>query len=282
MPEKAGRSFSRRLRHSAKGMTGLCLILLFALIALAAPLLAPYDPAQQMLEWRFQVPSLAHPLGGDNLGRDILSRVILGTRTSLAIAVLVVAVSSTVGSVIGAIAGYAGGLLDTLIMRIVDFYLAFPFLLLALLVMAVLGPGFWSLILALVLALWVKFARVVRGEALGLRQLEFIEAARSIGLPAWRIVARHVLPNVLPAIIVLATLDVALVILAEAALSFLGLGVQPPTPSWGGMISEGRDFLADAPSMTLGPGLAMMLVAIGINLLGDFLRDAYDPRLEHR
>ncbi len=284
MPETAERSrLGTALRHSAKGITGLALVTLVLLVAVAAPLLAPHDPARQMLEWRFLAPgSAAHLLGGDNLGRDILSRVIVGTRTSIAVAVLVVGTASIIGSMLGVLSGYAGGVLDTVIMRLVDFQLAFPFLLMALIVMAVLGPGFWTLVLALVMPLWVRFARVVRAEALRVAQLEYIDAARSIGVSTLRIMLGHVLPNVLPSIIVLATLDVALVIIAEAALSFLGLGVQPPTPSWGGMISQGRDFLGDAPWMVLAPGLAILLTAIGINLFGDFLRDTYDPRLQQR
>jgi ABC-type dipeptide/oligopeptide/nickel transport system permease subunit len=284
--ESGAARFRRALARSAKGLTGLALILLALGTALAAPLIAPQDPARQVIEWRFLPPawdeggSLAHLLGGDDLGRDIFSRVVMGARVSIAVAVLVVALATTIGSLLGAIAGYFGGLADTLIMRLAEFQLAFPFLLLALMFMAVLGPGFATLVTALTVALWVNFARVVRGEAMKIRPLEYIDAARSIGVPTWRIVVGHVLPNVFPSIVVLATLDVALVIIAEAALSFLGLGVQPPTPSWGMMISDGRDFLYEAPWMVLGPGVAILCTSIGINLFGDFLRDTYDPRLE--
>ncbi|MDR6294181.1 ABC-type dipeptide/oligopeptide/nickel transport system permease subunit [Inquilinus ginsengisoli] len=278
--------FRRALLRSPKGLTGLVLVGLILAVAATAPLLAPHDPARQMLEWRFLPPAWAtggdwsHLLGGDNLGRDIFSRVVVGARTSIAVAALVVALATTVGSLLGAVAGYAGGAVDSVVMRLADFQLAFPFLLLALMIMAILGPGFWTVVLALSIALWVNFARVVRGEALRIRQMEFVEAARSIGVPGWRIVLGHVLPNVIPSILVLATLDVALVIIAEAALSFLGLGVQPPTPSWGKMISEGRDFLYDAPWMVLGPGAVILMTSVGINLFGDFLRDWVDPRAE--
>ena len=284
--ESAGARFRHALRHSAKGLTGLGLILLVLLVALLAPVIAPHDPAAQVLEWRFAPPAwepegkAANLLGGDNLGRDILTRVVLGARVSIAVALIVVVIAGFAGSLLGAVAGYFGGVVDAVIMRLIDFQLAFPFLLLALIFMAILGPGFSTLVLALAFALWINFARVVRSETLRIRNLEFIDAARSIGVTHRRIILGHVLPNVLPSIIVIATLDVALVIIAEAALSFLGLGVQPPTPSWGLMISEGRDFLHDAPWMVLGPGLAVLMTSVGINLFGDFLRDVYDPRLQ--
>ena len=251
--------------------------------ALGGPTLAPADPAQQVLGWRFLPPlSPQHLLGGDNLGRDIFSRVVAGARISIFAAAAVVLTAATVGSALGAIAGYFGGWIDSALMRLVDLQLAFPFLLLALMVMAVLGPGFWTLVLALSLALWVNFARVVRGQTLQVREMEFIAAAHAAGTRHRDVILRHILPNVFASILVLATLDVALVVIAEAALSFLGLGVQPPTPSWGSMISEGRDFLADAPAMVLGPGAAILMTSIGINLFGDFLRDAYDPQLAKR
>src|SRR5436190_9701145 len=284
---ESGRArFWRALRRSPKGLTGFALIALALAAALAAPLVAPHDPTQPVIAWRFLPPAWedgadrAHLLGGDDLGRDIFSRVLLGARVSITVAIIVVALAMTIGSLLGAIAGYFGGLLDAVIMRLAEFQLAFPFLLLALMFMAVLGPGFATLVTALTVALWVNFARVVRGEAMKTRPLEYIEAARSIGVPTWRIVLGHVLPNVFPSIVVLATLDVALVIIAEAALSFLGLGVQPPTPSWGMMISDGRDFLYEAPWMVLGPGVAILCTSIVINLFVDFLRDTYDPRLE--
>jgi ABC-type dipeptide/oligopeptide/nickel transport system permease subunit len=272
--------FLTDLCRSPKGASGVALIGVIVLAALAAPVLAPHDPARQMLEWRFLAPGAAlHPLGGDNLGRDVASRVLWGARTSMAVAALVVSGATVVGCLLGAVAGYVGGVVDTVVMRLVDFMLAFPFLLLALIVMAVLGPGFWTMVLALVVATWAKFARIVRAEAMRVRRLDYIEAARAIGAPAWRILRDHVLPNVLPSMVVLGTLEIAQVIIAEAALSFLGLGVQPPTPSWGMMISEGRDFLADAPWITLAAACGILITSVGVNLFGDFLRDRWDPRL---
>ena len=277
----------RVMTSSPKGLSGAAIFVIMLLTALFAPWLAPHDPAAQIVAHRFMPPAWAHGgewsyvLGGDNLGRDIFSRVVVGARASLAIGFLVVATSMIGGSLLGAVAGYFGGAIDAFIMRAVDFQLAFPFILLAIVCMAVLGPGFWSSFAALAIAIWVNYARLVRGEALKLRELDYVQAARSIGVSGPRIVLDHVIPNVLPMILVMATLDIAWVIIFEAALSFLGLGVQPPTPSWGVMISEGRNYLYESHWMTLGPGLAILLTSVGINLLGDFLRDTYDPRLEH-
>jgi ABC-type dipeptide/oligopeptide/nickel transport system permease subunit len=266
-------------------MSGFVILVLVVLAAILGPYLTPHDPAQQVADSRFVPPAWAdggsaeNVLGGDNLGRDIFSRVLVGTRASIVIGFLVVLAAMVIGSLIGAVAGYAGGFVDSLVMRIVDFQLSFPFILLAIVFMAIFGPGLWSTLVALTVAIWVNYARLVRGETLKLRELEYIQAARSIGVGGGAIVLRHVLPNVLPTIIVMATLDVAWVIIFEAALSFLGLGVQPPTPSWGVMISEGRNYLYESHWMTLGPGLAILFTSIGINLFGDFLRDTYDPRL---
>jgi ABC-type dipeptide/oligopeptide/nickel transport system permease subunit len=283
--ESPFRRFSGELRASPKGIIGFVIVSIVLLCAVFAPYLAPHNPAQQVIANRFLTPAWAdggdwsYPLGGDNLGRDIFSRVLVGTRVSIGMGFLVVGTSMIVGSMLGAIAGYFGGFLDTLIMRIVDFQLALPFILIAIVFMAIMGPGLWSTFVALSVAIWVNYARLVRGETLKLRELDYIQAARCIGVPSGTIVLRHVIPNVLPVIIVMATLDVAWVIIFEAALSFLGLGVQPPTPSWGVMISEGRNYLYDSHWMSLGPGLAILITSIGINLLGDFLRDTYDPRL---
>ena len=286
MQESAIGRFFSALRRSPKGLTGFLLLVLVVATAILAPVIAPHDAARQVVAWRFLPPlwdgggQPTHILGGDDLGRDVFSRVVIGARVSILVALIVVGLAMTVGSILGALAGYFGGIVDAVVTRLIEFQLAFPFLLLALMFMAVLGPGFFTLVTALTVALWVSFARVVRGEALRIRQLEYVDAARSIGVPAGRIILGHVLPNVFPSIVVLATLDIALVITAEAALSFLGLGVQPPTPSWGMMISDGRDFLYEAPWIVLGPGLAILLTSVGVNLFGDFLRDTYDPRLE--
>lgn len=285
-PQRPERRFLPALLASPKGLSGLVLILAVVLVAILAPFVVPNDPSRQVLEWRFAPTawqdggSATLLLGGDNLGRDIFSRMVMGAQVSIAVAVIVVSIAMVVGSVLGAVAGYFGGIIDAVVMRLVDFQLAFPFLLLALIFMAILGPGFGTLVMALSFALWINFARIVRSETMRIRKLDFVDAARTMGISNTRIIFGHVLPNVLPAMLVLATLDVALVIISEAALSFLGLGVQPPTPSWGLMISEGRDFLYDAPWMVIGPGIAVLLSSVGINLFGDFLRDYYDPRLE--
>jgi ABC-type dipeptide/oligopeptide/nickel transport system permease subunit len=269
---------------SKKGTTGAILVVLVLFTAVFAPLMAA-DPTLQAPGARFAPPALLdggawdHPLGTDNLGRDILSRVVYGARVSVAAGLLVVLAAASFGSIMGALAGFFGGVADTLIMRVVDFQLSFPFVLLAIIFMAIFGPGFLNIIIALAIALWVNYARLVRGETLKLRELEFVQAARSIGVSRLTIVRRHVLPNVLPSIIVLATLDVAFVIIFEASLSFLGLGIQPPTPSWGIMLNEGRNYLDEAWWMTVFPALAIILTSLGINLLGDWVRDTIDPTL---
>jgi ABC-type dipeptide/oligopeptide/nickel transport system permease subunit len=285
---RGGRRFLRELLRSPKGLTGFVLVLAVLLVALFAPVIATNDPAEQVITHRFLPPAwaeggkLSHPLGGDNLGRDIFSRVVHGTRISVVVALIVIAVIVVFGTAVGLASGYFGRVVDSILMRIVDFQLSFPFILLALLLLAILGKSFWTLVLALSVAFWVNIARLVRGETMRIRSLEFVQAARGIGVPEWRIITGHILPNTLPALVVLATLDVAVIVLAEAAMSFLGLGIQPPTPSWGTMISDGRNYLYEAPWMTLAPGLGIMLTAIGINLLGDFLRDTYDPRMARR
>lgn len=283
---KSERRFLRSLGRSVKGTTGLALIAIIVFCAIFAPVIAPHDHAQQVIEWRY-VPtawqdggSLTNLVGGDNMGRDIFSRTVMGARVSVQVALIVVSIALVVGSLLGALAGYFGGFVDTVIMRLVDFQLAFPFLLLALIFMAVLGPGFATLVMALAFALWINFARIVRSETMRIRTLDYVDAATTMGVSQMRIIFTHVLPNVLPAVLVVATLDIALVIISEAALSFLGLGVQPPTASWGVMISEGRDFLYEQPWIVIAPGIAVLISSVGINLFGDFLRDYFDPRLE--
>ena len=276
--------FFAELGRAPKGMIGFAVIAIVLITAAFAPLLVPHDPTMQVLGDRFRPPfhapdgSLSHFLGADNMGRDILSRVILGTRTSVFVALVVIVIIAVFGSTVGLLSGYFGGILDAVLMRIVDFQLSFPFLLLALILLAIFGPGFETLVLALSVAFWVNFARLVRSETLKLRETDFVQAARSIGVSHAAIMVKHILPNAFPSIIVLATLDVAIVIISEAALSFLGLGIQPPTPSWGMMISDGRNYLYQSPWIVLAPGIAIVATAIGINLFGDFLRDTYDPR----
>jgi peptide/nickel transport system permease protein len=256
---------------------GAAIVVVTVLAALVGPFLAPFDPAAQQLALRLTGPTGAHIFGLDELGRDIFARVLSGARVSLVVGVVVVSVSSFVGVVMGSIAGYFGGRADELISRVIDILLAFPGLLLAIALVAVLGPSLGNVILALSLIGWVGYARLVRGQVLRAREFEFVLAARALGATTSRILMRHVIPTTLPAVTVQATLGMGAAILAEAALSFLGLGVQPPTPSWGTMLSGGRAHLLDAPHLTIFPGLAIAVLVLGCNFLGDGLRDVLDP-----
>jgi len=257
---------------------GLAIVLVAALAAVVGPALTPYDPAAQTLSERLDPPSRAHPFGLDELGRDILARLVAGARISLVVGLVVVSVSSLIGMAVGAIAGYFGGVVDDAISRVVDVLMAFPGILLAIALVAVLGPSLTNVILALCVIGWVGYARLVRGQALRAREFEYVQAARALGAGPARVVAFHVLPTAFPAVIVQATLGMAGAILAEASLSFLGLGVQPPTPSWGTMLDAGRSHLFDAPHLTLFPGIAIALLVLGFNFLGDGLRDRLDPK----
>jgi peptide/nickel transport system permease protein len=243
------------------------------LLAVLGPWLVPYDPAAQELAMRLAGPSWAHPLGLDELGRDILARLVVGARISLLVGVAVVSISATTGLVIGAVAAYAGGIVDTLVGRVMDVLLAFPGILLSIALVAVLGPSLRNVVIALVIGGWVGYARLARGQALKIKELDFVQAARAVGAPAWRVLRDHIVPGTLPAMIVQATLGMAGAIIAEASLSFLGLGVQPPTPSWGTMLDAGRGHLLDAPHLTLVPGLAIAILVLGLNFVGDGLRD---------
>lgn len=256
---------------------GAAIVLSTVVIALVGPWLAPFDPSVQQLALRLDVPSLAHPFGLDELGRDILARVLVGARISLLVGGVVVGVSATIGVLLGAVAGYFGGVIDEIIGRVMDVLLAFPGLLLAIAMVAVLGPSLTNVVFALSLIGWVGYARLVRGQVLRARELEFVHAARALGATTPRVLLKHVLPTTLPAVTVQATLGMGGAILAEAALSFLGLGVQPPTPSWGSMLNSGRGHLLDAPHLTVFPGIAIALLVLGFNFLGDGLRDALDP-----
>jgi peptide/nickel transport system permease protein len=286
-PASRWKQLGRGLLRSKKGLTGAVLVTLALTGALLAPLVAPHDPTAQAVRAKFAEPIFIdrgsdYFFGGDNLGRDILSRVLYGSRASLAIGILVTLVAAICGSIAGGIAGYFGGPVDTIIMRLVDLQLSLPFILLAMIVLAALGPGFWSVFAALAIALWVNYARLVRAETLRLRDMEYVVAARTVGVTEQRLIRVHIMPNVFHSILVLATLDLAFVIIFEASLTFLGLGIQPPTPTWGYMLSEGRNYLAESPWMSVFPGLALILTVVGINLLGDWLRDAFDPSLRHR
>ncbi len=259
---------------------GAAIVVVVLAAALVAPWTVAYDPAAQDLALRLEGPSARHWFGLDELGRDILARVLLGARVSLLVGLVVVGVSATIGLAMGSIAGYYGGRVDQAISRVMDVLLAFPGLLLAIALVAVLGPSLGNVILALTIIGWVGYARLVRGQVLRAREFDYVIAARALGAGTWRALTRHVLPTALPAVTVQATLGMAAAILSEAALSFLGLGVQPPTPSWGTMINGGRSHLLDAPHLTIFPGVFLALVVLGFNFLGDGLRDRLDPRID--
>ena len=278
----------RLVRKSPLACAGAMIVGLVIVAALGAPLLATTDPIDQDLTVALKPPlwhadgSAQHPLGTDHLGRDVYSRLVYGARISLAISVLAALLGAAVGVAAGLVAGYAGGRADLVLMRIVDLNLAFPLILLALAVVALLGANLKNLVLVMAITTWMIYARVVRGMTLALRDRELIQAIRALGAGDARIVVRHILPNVLPAVMVIWTLEVARVILMESALSFLGLGVPPPTPTWGRMLAEGRDYLTAAGWISVFPGLAIMVTVLGINFLGDGLRDLLDPRLRRQ
>lgn len=277
-----------RFRRNRLAVMGLALVAAFYLAALLAPFLASFDPSYQPafqggeLALRLTPPSSHHLLGTDHLSRDILTRILYGARISLTIGFLAVAISITLGSLLGALAGYLGGWVDTLIMRFVDMVLAFPRVVLLIVLVALFEPSIYLIVGALALTQWPSTTRIVRGEILSLREREFAEAARALGFSTPRIIFRHLLPNALAPIIVAATLGIGNTIVLEAGISFLGLGVQPPTPSWGNMVSDGRDYLLNAWWIATFPGLAIVLVVLGFNLVGDGVRDAMDPRWEMR
>ena len=258
---------------------GAAIVCATVLAAIVGPAIAGVDPAFQDLPLRLEGPSAVHWLGLDELGRDILARVLAGARISLLVGIIVVGMSASVGTLLGSIAGYYGGLVDEVVGRLSDILMAFPGLLLAIAVVAVLGPSLTNVVLALALIGWVGYARLVRGQVLRVRELDYVQAARALGAATPRILARHVVPATLPALIVQATLGMGGAILAEASLSFLGLGVQPPTPSWGTMLNYGRAHLLDAPHLTIFPGLAIAVLVLGFNFLGDGLRDGLDPTM---
>ncbi len=257
---------------------GCALLVLVVACTILAPFLAPYDPTQQNLEKDLLAFSPEHLLGTDKLGRDILSRTLYGSRVSLLVGLSTVAVSLSIGFLVGAVAGYYGGWVDQVLMRVVDVLMAFPGILLAIAFTAVLGPGLGHVVLALCLISWTGYSRLVRGEILGLKEKEYIQAARAIGCKPARVILGHLFPNLLPPLLIQATFGLAAAIIAEGSLSFLGLGVEPPTPSWGAMLNEGRQFLLVAPHLTTYPGLAIMITVLGLNLVGDALQDRLESR----
>jgi peptide/nickel transport system permease protein len=270
----------RVLRRSKLAFVGVVIITVLVIVALFGPSLAPYDPNDLNVRQRTLSPSFDHPFGTDDRGRDVLSRVLYGARVSLKVGLIAVGISATIGTLLGAISGYFGGWTDEIIMRATDVMFAFPGILLAIAIVAVLGPSVTNAMIALGIVYTPIFARITRAAVLAVREDVFVDAARSVGAGPARIIGRHIMPNVLAPVIVETTLSLAFAILAEAALSFLGLGTPPPAPSWGRMLSEGRDYMQDAPWMGLFPGLAIVVTVMGFNFLGDGLRDALDSRLK--
>jgi peptide/nickel transport system permease protein len=276
--ESPGRRALRRLAHRKGAMVALAVIVLIILIAILAPLIAPYDPARQSWSAVRKAPSAVHWFGTDEVGRDILSRIIYGARASLSAGVISVAIAIAVGVPLGLVAGYVGGFVDGLISRLTDAMLACPFLILAIALAAFLGPSLGNAMIAIGVTATPIFIRLTRGQVLSVKSEDYVEAARAIGNPHWRIAVRHILPNVLPQLLVQATLTIATAVIAEASLSFLGLGQQPPAPSWGSMLNAAQRFLTNAPWMAVWPGLAIFITVLSFNLFGDGLRDALDPR----
>jgi peptide/nickel transport system permease protein len=276
--ETPSRRALRRLLRRKGAVIGLVVIATFILLALFAPLVAPYDPIATSWTSVRKPPSALHWFGTDDLGRDILARVIYGARASLMAGAISVVIALTIGVPLGLLAGYRGGFVDALISRITDAMLACPFLILAIALAAFLGPSLSNAMIAIGISATPIFIRLTRGQVLSVRVEDYVEAARAVGNPSWRIALVHILPNILPALMVQATLSIAAAIIAEAALSFLGLGQQPPLPSWGSMLNAAQRFLTNAPWMAIWPGLAIFVVVLSLNLVGDGLRDALDPR----
>lgn len=269
----------RRFRRNRLALMGLAIVGLLTVMAILSPVLAPADPARQTLEDKRMPPGFKYKLGADEFGRDIASRLIYGSRVALVVGLVSVLIALLLGTALGTVAGFVGGWVDEVVMRSMDVLLAFPYLLLAIAIVSALGPGLANTILAVGIWATPAFARVIRGSVISLKELEYVQAARAIGASTSRVVLRHILPNCISIVVVYSALYMASAILLEAALSFLGLGIQPPTPSWGLMVSTGRDYLVIAPHIATFPGLAIAFAVLGFNLLGDGLRDALDPKI---
>ena len=276
--DSPARRARRRLFKRKAAVAGLIVLCLFIALALLAPVIVPYDPIATSWSLVRKPPTVLHWFGTDELGRDMLSRVVYGARASLLAGLISVAIALGIGVPLGLLAGYRGGFVDALISRITDAMLACPFLILAIALAAFLGPSLGNAMIAIGISATPIFIRLTRGQVLSVKAEDYVEAARALGNPPWRIAFSHILPNILPALLVQATLSIAAAIIAEAALSFLGLGQQPPSPSWGSMLNAAQRFLTQAPWMAIWPGLAIFLVVLSLNLLGDGLRDALDPR----
>lgn len=268
-----------RLFHEPATTAGLLLLALFVLLALLAPILSPYDPLAQNIPESLYPPSASHLLGTDKLGRDMFSRMLYGARISLVVGLAVVALAGSLGALVGLLAGYIGRWADELLMRVTDIFFAFPSLILAMAIAGALGPSLRNALIAVAVVSWPVYARLVRGQVLALREREFVQAARATGVPNRQIIARHLLPNTLAPILVQASFDMGAVILSVAGLSFIGFGAQPPTPEWGVMISEGRNYITTQWWLTGGPAIGILLLVAAFNLVGDGLRDILDPQL---
>lgn len=276
------KTFWKYFKRNRLAVGGLLMILLIFLVAGSASLIAPHDPGKTNVSLKLKPPSLQHFLGTDQLGRDVFSRMLHGSRISLSVGFVAVAISIFIGILVGAMAGYYGRWVDSVLMRFVDVMLCFPTFFLILTVVALLGPSIFNIMLVIGITSWMGTSRFVRAEFLSLRERDFVQAARALGMKDRRIIFRHILPNGLAPVFVTATLDVATAILVEAGLSFLGFGVQPPAPSWGNILTEGRTYIFDAWWLTLFPGFAILITVLSFNLLGEGLRDALDPRLRGR
>jgi peptide/nickel transport system permease protein len=282
MEKQQIKNFWRHFKKNRLGVGGLVIIIIVFLIAIFAPFLSPYDPGKTDVSLKLKPPSFQHYLGTDQLGRDVFSRMLYGSQISLSVGFVAVGISILIGILIGAIAGYKGGWVDSLLMRFVDIMLSFPSFFLILTVVAILRPNIYNVMIVIGITSWEGTARFVRAEFLSLRERDYVQAARALGVKDRRIIFRHILPNALAPVFVTASLGVASAILVEAGLSFLGFGVQPPAPSWGNILTEGRTYIFDAWWLTVFPGLAILITVLSFNLFGEGLRDALDPRLRGR
>lgn len=271
-----------RLRRSRRALIGLTILVFLAVVAVFAPVLAPYSPFAIDIFNMFSPPSVEHLFGTDETGRDVLSRLIFGARTSLLVGTLAMIIAILLGTVIGGLSGYYGSLIDTILMRLTDAMMSIPLYFLWITVLTIIGPSFWHVLLVLGFTNWMRVARIVRGDVLKYREFEFVTASLALGCPHSKILLRHVLPNVMPSVVVAASFEVARAIMAEAALSFLGLGVQPPTPSWGNMLMDAQTYIWNAPLLVILPGIGIFITVVAFSLIGEGIRISLDPTLTHQ